>query len=189
MTTTIRHCRKQRRKPSSTQQPRTRENGRSKRVIFDLWELIAKFEKRISIRALQNGFFYDVSMDQASPRFCWGHPRILSDMIGALADHLFLHILKGSLVVIQLQTVPLDKPGKFILKFLIMDNSLHLSSESLEPIFSRFTKTVLSISNDPTQGRHWVCRLAPPLVGKLSIQNFPGWGNRYTIETELTTAK
>jgi hypothetical protein len=188
MTTTIRHCCEQRRKPSSIQ-PVTREDARSKRVIFDLWELVAKFDEEISIRALQNGFFYDVSIDQATPRFCWGHPRILSDMIDALADHLFLHILKESLVVIQLQRIPLDKPGKFILKFLIMDNSPHLSCKSLEPIFSRFTKTVLSISNDHAQGGHWVCRLVPPLVGKLSIQNFSGWGNRYTIEMELTSAK
>jgi hypothetical protein len=188
MTATIRHCCEQRGKPSSTQSG-AHDRGRSKRVIFDLWELIAEFEGKISIRALQNGFFYDVSMDQASLRFCWGHPTTISAMIDALADHLFLHVQKGSLVVIQLQTIPLAKPGEFILKFLLMDNSLHLSCESLGPIFSRFTKTVLSISNDHAQGRHWICRLIPPLVGKLSIQNFPGWGNRYTIETELTTAK
>ncbi len=188
MTATIRPCCEQRQKPSSTQ-PEACETSKTQRDIFDLWELIAEFEERVNRRALQNGFFYDVSIDQASPRFFCGHTRAFSELINALADHLFLNTLEKSLVVIQLQTVPLDKPGEYILKFLITDSSLHLSCESLEPIFSQFTGKVLSFTDDRAPGGHWIGRLLPPMVGKLSIQNFYGWGNRYTIETELTAVK
>ncbi len=188
MTATIRHYCELSQKPSSTQ-PEACESSRTQRVNFDLWELIAEFERRIKRRALQNDFFYDVSIDQASPRFFCGHTKLFSELINALADHLFLDTLEKSLVVIQLRTVPLDKPGEYTLKFLITDNCLHLSCKSLEPIFNKFTGKVLSFSDDRTPGGHWVCRLLPPLVGKLSIQNFYGWGNRYTIETELTAVK
>ncbi len=188
MTATIRHCYERRHKSSSTQ-PAACESSKTQRVIFDLWELIADFEERVNRRAIQNGFFYDVSLDQASPRFFCGHTRVFSELINAMADHLFLNTPEKSLVIIQLHTVPRDKPDEYILKFLISDNSLHLSYDSLEPIFNKFTGKVLSFSDERTPGGHWICRLRPPLAGKLSIQNFYGWGNRYTIETELTAVK
>lgn len=157
-------------------------------IPFDLLKLTAAIENGVDRHARENGFFCDVSFASALPRFFTGHPNNILDMIESLAAQIYSGPSEREcdIMVVKGNITPLDMPGKYSLNILISDNVFRPSLDSLAPFFSRYTDTVISDASLSPVGVHRLCRLSAPLTGKLSIQNLYGWGNRYTIEVEVT---
>ncbi|MBU0481716.1 MAG: hypothetical protein KKG47_11505 [Proteobacteria bacterium] len=188
MKTTIGHWYALRKKSPPTQQAGPDAKNSTDTKIFDIRELAIVIDRIISLRARQNGFFSDISLALSSPSVFSGHPKHLIRMIDAFANTSSWNTPKEGVFVVQLKTLPLDRPEKHLLKVVITDNTPQLSADSLRPIIDRFTERVLYYSDKLAPGGYWICLLNSPLRGRLTIQNNLGLGNRYTIEAELTAA-
>jgi hypothetical protein len=157
---------------------------------FDLWSLLQEVDFYLDSHAAAKGFFCNIDIDPNAPRFFYGSPGEIIEIICTMATYSLSHLKKGG-TVIQIKTFPTDKED--FVSLVIQSSDTGSKEESagteLEKQLARFTAKSLDGPHDHyffgDNRRH---SITIQTATKRPITSPTGWENRYQIETKMRVA-